>query len=129
MAACVPTLPQGYKWLRTRLKPGERSSAAHLPLAENPELEPSKPRNGPHSDHDISNALRSETEPAGAGSDRIRRTIRVDVERNAIEDGVDEGKPTLRIDLGPQFESFGSLWAQILEVGYRSRGSEDTLVE
>ena len=129
MAACVPTLPPGYKWLRKRLKPRQSISTAHLPLAENAEFQPSKPPKAHQSDHDISNALRSEETPVRAFPNRIQRTIRVDVERNAVEDTVDEGKPRLRIDLGPQFESLRSLWATVLDVRPRSRASEDTLVE
>lgn len=55
--------------------------------------------------------------------------MRVDVERNAVENSVDEGKPNLRIDMGPQFESLRSLWAMMLEPERQSRESEDTLIE
>lgn len=91
MAACVPTLPPGYKWLCKRLKPRQSSSTAHLPLAENPGFQFAKPPNDNHSDHDISNALRSDTESARVFPDRIQRTIRVDVERRDGENGADNG--------------------------------------
>lgn len=114
MAACIPTLPPGYRWLRKRLsKSKQNNSKTHLlPFAENPanlgflhEASPSKPPRAPHhhhvEDHDISNALRSsfESGPPRARAalafsipNRIQRTIRVDVdvdidvERDAVDD-------------------------------------------
>lgn len=125
IAACIPTLAAGYKWLRKRLQLRQSSSTAHLPLARDPGFEPSKPRKAHHADRDISNALKSETESARALPNQIRRTITVDVERNPTEDSVDhEGKPSLEIHIGPRFESLRSLWAKILDAELRSRGSE-----
>lgn len=122
MAACIPTLSPGYKWLRKRLKPRQNSSSAHLPLAENPGFRPpgdaevSKPVKAHHADRDIANALLSETEATQASPNQIRKTIRVDVERNSPEDSVDhEGKPSLEINLGPDFEDLRSLWATVLD--------------
>lgn len=160
MAACIPTLPVGYKWLRQQWRQSKQSSSqAHLlPFTEKrrfqpqPSPSPSKPPQVHHhhtEDHDISNALRSlESEPPARPifPNRIQRTIRVDVERDAAADGdnnsvEDEGKgkghgkPSIEIDLGPRFEieSLRSLWAGTLDAGAggrRSReGSEDTLVD
>lgn len=125
MAACIPTLPAGYKWLRKQLRLRQSSSTANLRLVENPGFEPSKPPKAHRADRDISNALKSEMESARAVPNGIRRTITVDVERNLTEDSVDhEGKPSLEIHVGPRFESLRSLWAKILDAELRSRGSE-----
>ena len=124
MAACVPTLPPGYKWLRKRMKSRLSSSTTHLPLAAEPGFRPSEPAKAHHADRDISNALRSTAESARAFPNRIQRTIHVDVERNAGEASVDqESKPGLGIDLGPRFESLRSLWATILNAGRRPGGT------
>ena len=71
------------------MKPGQSSSTAHLPLAENPGFQPGQPCNADHLDHDISKALKTDIESARACPDRIQKTIRIDVERNAVENSAD----------------------------------------
>lgn len=130
MAACIPTLPSGYKWCRRRMRSQKNSATAHLPLPENAEFQPIKLSKKHHPDRDISNALRSETDSTRNLFDGIQKTIQIDVERTPVESSAtDEGKPNLRLNLRPRFESLRSLWVRILDNGRQSQRGENSSVE
>lgn len=92
MAACFPTFPPGYKWLRRRWNSRNNSSIGHVPLADNPAFAPArdttitKPSQAYRTDLSFSNSLLSETQPGNTATNQIRKTVSIDVERNARED-------------------------------------------
>lgn len=92
MAACFPTLPPGYKWLRKRLDSRKDPSTGHLPLADNPAFTPArdtkttKPSQAHHTHINLSKSLFSETQLGDDASNQIRKTVSIDVERKSRED-------------------------------------------
>ena len=76
IAACIPTLRPGYKWLIQRLSPSRKTSSVHLPLADSPkdEFRQKSKTTIP------SGASWARGRQAGLSEGEIWKTTRVDVE-------------------------------------------------
>ena len=128
VAACVPTLPPGYRWLRDRLKPSRslpsRSlSRTHLPLVDhgrsqtNGNASVSTPAKAYRVNRDIANTVLSDPE-IGYHSNRNWRIMQVNVgtEQKLGHETVDhEGRPLLEPELDPISEFYRSLWNTVLD--------------
>lgn len=128
VAACVPTLPPGYRWLRNRLKPSRslrsRSlSRTHLPLVDhcrsetNGDASVSAPAKAYRVNRDIANTVLSDPE-IGYHSNGIWRTMQVNVgiEQKLGDETVDhEGRPFLEPEPDPISELYRSLWNTVLD--------------
>ena len=79
IAACIPTLRPGYKWLLQRLSTSRKISSMHTPLADNPQ-------DGIRRDSKTSIPLSVpgvEERRAGVSGGEILKTTTVDVEHGS----------------------------------------------
>ena len=79
IAACIPTLRPGYKWLLQRLSTSGKISSMHIPLADSPQDEI---RRDPKTSFPLS-VPGVKDERAGVPDGEILKTTTVDVERGS----------------------------------------------